>query len=72
MSDGIIIAIIGGIVSIVSLGMTLVVKYNLEKVHKQVNSRMDELLSIHKAASKAEGNLEGRAEQKKEDSKPIN
>lgn len=62
MSEVVIIAIIGAFVSIASLAMTLIVKYKLEKVHKQINSRMSELLDLTRKASKAEGAQENQAE----------
>lgn len=62
MSDPIIIAIIGAVVSIASLAMTLIVKYKLEKVHKQINSRMTELLDLTRQASKLEGAADNQAE----------
>lgn len=61
MSDTIILAIIGAVVSVASLGMTLLVKYQLEKVHKQINSRMTELLDLTRKASKAEGAADNQA-----------
>lgn len=68
LSDAVIIAIIGAVVSILSLYMTLTIKSKVNEVHEQINSRMDELLKINKEASEAKGNLEGRAEQVTEDS----
>lgn len=70
MSDAVIIALIGGIVSVVSLAMTLLIKKsqntletNQKDLHKQINSRMDELLRLTKASGKAEGKAEEKAEQ---------
>jgi len=70
MTDAVIIALIGGIVSIVSLAMTLLIKKsqsslesNQKDLHKQINSRMDELLRLTKEKGKAEGKAEEKAEQ---------
>lgn len=65
MSDVVIVAIIGGCVTVVSLLLKLL--FEMVSLRKHVNSRMDELLNLHKTASRAEGNLEGRAEKKAED-----
>jgi hypothetical protein len=71
-----IVSIILGIISIITLRMTL--RANIKQIeiqksqaaleqsqanlHKQINSRMDELLRL----TKEKGNAEGRAEQKEE------
>ncbi len=66
MSDAVIIAIIGGSVSLAGIALSGYINYRIGKIHKQINSRMDELLKLSKEASKAEGNLEGRKELKEE------
>lgn len=43
------------------------IKFAVQEVHLLVNSRIDELLRVSKAESKAIGVVEGRAEQKGED-----
>lgn len=55
MSDAVIISMIGGVVSIVTVVLTLLIKKSqtaLEvsqaNLHKQINSRMDELLYLTK------------------------
>lgn len=65
-SDTVIVAMITGIVSLISLYMTLKIngqqkniKENLHEVHQQINSRMDELLKTTKEASRAKGFMEG-------------
>lgn len=65
-SDTVIVAMITGLVSLISLYMTLkingqqkVIKENLHDVHQQINSRMDELLKTTKEASRAKGFMEG-------------
>ena len=65
MTDLVLISIIGGGVTLVVTFSTLFVNYKIEKIHRQINSRMDELLALNRKSSKAEGNLEGRAEEKK-------
>lgn len=65
MSDAVIITIITGVVGLVGIGLTGFVNIRLGKIHKQLNSRMDELL----AAAKLAGNLEGRKELKQEQKK---
>jgi hypothetical protein len=65
MSDAVIIAIIGGSTTVIVAGFTYL-SNKLTGIHKQINSRMDEMLRMNKEASKAEGNLEGRKEQKEE------
>lgn len=67
MSEGVAIALItvgGGI-------LTLLIKLLFEffTLRKHINSRMDELLKISREKSRADGNREGREEQKKEDKK---
>lgn len=65
MSDAVIITIITGVVGLIGIGLTGFVNIRLGKIHKQLNSRMDELL----AAAKLAGNLEGRKELKQEQKK---
>ncbi len=66
MSDAVSISIINGFFSLLAIVVSLMIRANLRKVHKQINSRMDELIDVNKTNSRAQGNLEGRAEQKKE------
>lgn len=65
MSDAVIITLITGVVGLIGIGLTGFVNIRLGKIHKQLNSRMDELL----AAAKLAGNLEGRKELKQEQKK---
>lgn len=65
-SDAVIIAIISGVVSLIGLGMTLLVKARQKEMHQMINSRMDEMLMLTKEKSEAEGNLQGRKELKTE------
>lgn len=66
MSDAVLIALIGSAATVVTgIGVAYVNK-RLGKIHKQINSRMDELLELTRASGRAEGNKEGRAEQKQE------
>jgi uncharacterized membrane protein YgaE (UPF0421/DUF939 family) len=69
MSDAVVIAIIGGGVSLLGVVIGGYINYRIGQIHKQINSRMDQLLAMNKAASKAEGNLEGRADLKNEQEK---
>lgn len=65
MSDAVIITLITGVVGLIGIGLTGFVNIRLGKIHKQLNSRMDELL----AAAKLAGNIEGRKELKQEQKK---
>lgn len=60
MSDAVIVAIIGGVVSMGSLAMTLLIKKGQDNLHKQINGRMGELLDATKAANRAEGEIVGK------------
>lgn len=61
MSDALIIALATLVTSIVSPLLVLWVNYKLEKIHKQINSRMDEMLVM----KKKEGKQEEKNDQKK-------
>lgn len=65
MSDAVIISIITGLVTLVGIGLTGYVNIRLGRIHKQLNSRMDELI----AAAKLTGNMEGRQQLKDEQNK---
>lgn len=71
VSDTVKIAIIAGIVT---LGQAFIatrimkVDNKVQEVHKQINSRMDQLLEKSEQASKAEGKIEEKAEQVTRDS----
>lgn len=65
MSDAVIISIITGLVTLVGIGLTGYVNIRLGRIHKQLNSRMDELI----AAAKLAGNMEGRQQLKDEQNK---
>lgn len=60
------VASIGGTVSLITLTITLIVKGRQERLHKQINSRMDELLELTRQKANAKGNEEGRADLIKE------
>lgn len=65
LSDTVKIAIIAGIVTLGQAYIaTRVIKVDnkVEEVHKQINSRMDELIETTEKASKAEGKAEEKAE----------
>lgn len=64
MNDAVIIAIIGGVVSLGGALLTAFVSVKLARLHKQINSRMDELLAQTKLAGNAEGRKELKEEQK--------
>lgn len=66
MSDAVIIAMIGGVVSLFGIGLGGFINYRIGKIHMQINSRMDELLRISNSESKAEGVIEGKAQQRKD------
>lgn len=65
MSDAVIISIVTGFVTVIGAGLTAYVSIRLGKIHKQLNSRMDELLAAAKMAGNAEGRKELKQEQKK-------
>lgn len=71
MSDAVIIAIIGGATTVIVAGFTYL-SSKLTGIHKQINSRMDEMLKLNRESSKAEGKLEGRKEQKEETKNKTN
>lgn len=54
------------VIALIQLAGTIILAIIGKQYHKQVNGKMGELLDVTKKASKAEGNLEGRAEQKAE------
>ncbi len=66
MSDAVSISIINGFFSLLAIIVSLMIRTNLRKIHKQINSRMDQLIDVNKTNSRAEGKLEGIAEQKEE------
>ena len=68
LSDAVIISLIGGAVSIISLLITVLVKNKLERVSTQIDGHMSTLLDLTEKGSRAEGKLEGKKEQMKEQS----
>lgn len=68
MSDAVIISVVTGIFSLVTAALTSYMTYRLGKIHKQFNSRMDELVTAKEEAGHAKGVLEGH-EQAAEESK---
>jgi len=58
----IILEIIKGLVALASLALTLLITRKITGLHKQINSRMDQLIEL----KKEEGNVEGRAQLKNE------
>jgi len=71
MSESFILGLVNLGVTLTSAIIAAVVTYKLGVLHKQINSRMDELLTIQKALGKSEGKAEGRAEKKEEMKKDI-
>lgn len=69
MSDAVIISIIGAIGTLAGLALTGYVNIRLGKIHKQINSRMDQLLESSRKEANAVGNKEGRSELKQEQKK---
>ena len=67
MSDEVKLAIIGAIVSIV----TVFLNYKISKLEKRVDGRLTELLESTKKQKLAEGNLAGKAEGKLEERKEV-
>ncbi len=62
MSDAVIISLIGVFGTLGGIVLTGYVNFRLGKIHKQLNSRMDQLLE----EAKASGNIQGRKELKEE------
>lgn len=62
MSEAVQIAIISAVVSLVGLWLN----YKIERLHKQINSRMDEYLASVKALGLMEGKAAGKIEERKE------
>lgn len=70
MSDAVIIAGIGGVVSLASLAMTLLIKSNVDKYHKEVDGMKTELVEAVRGKAQAEGEIKGAKDnQEKTDSK---
>ena len=65
MSDAVIISAITGVVSLITPLLILLLNYKLTGIHKQINSRMDQLLESAKALSKSEGKLEEADDERK-------
>lgn len=63
----------GPILGALATGICLIIVARISKIHRQINSRMDELVALEKRLSKLEGrlqgNIEGRAEMKVEQEK---
>lgn len=55
MSDAVVISIISGAFTSITLIIVAFIKHDQSKLHKQINSRMDELLAINRREGKAEG-----------------
>lgn len=64
MSDAVIIKTIELIATLATLVIGGIISIKLGKLHKQINSRMDQLIVQTQLASKAEGKIEGKAEEK--------
>lgn len=69
MSDIVIVGIIAAVASLVGIVFTGWVNIRLGKIHKQMNSRMDELIATTKREATLVGNKEGRKELKDEQKK---
>jgi hypothetical protein len=65
MTEAEVLALIAGVVSLLGIGLGGYINYRISNIHKQINSRMDQLLEITRSSSKAEGKEEQRIEQKK-------
>lgn len=68
MSDA-VISLIGAIVGLVGIVFTGIVNIRLSRMHKQMNSRMDQLIETTKREATLVGNKEGRKELKDEQKK---
>lgn len=66
MSDAVAISIVTGVVSLIGIILTGWINIRLSNLHKQINSRMDELLESSKREANAIGNKAGRKELKEE------
>lgn len=66
MSEAVVIAIIGGCFSIAGIITGAIITKKLNKVERDMNGRLTELLELTRKSSNAEGNLEGRLELKDE------
>jgi len=64
--ENVILAIIGGIVSVVGAGLAALANVKINRLQIQINSRMDELLATSRREAHAIGNAQGRAELKQE------
>lgn len=64
MSDNLWGIVIGGVVAIVLGALQAITLVLIKDYHKEINSRMTELLTVNKAKSHAEGVLQGKAEGK--------
>lgn len=62
ISDTVLLAVITSITGL----LTMWLNHRLGKIHKQINSRMDELVKLNRAEAAATGKLEGKAEEKAE------
>lgn len=67
ISDTVLLALITSITGLI----TLWINNRLGKIHKQINSRMDELVKLNRAEAAATGKLEGKAEEKAETSASV-
>ena len=59
-------AIVAAFLSFVGVILTRQNRAQIDTVHLQINSRMDQLISVTAAAAKSEGQIEGREQAKSE------
>lgn len=69
MTEAVTISLISGAFSFAGIVFTVLTRNKLEHVSKQIDGKMTELLDLTRSGSHAEGKLEGKAEQVKEDRK---
>lgn len=64
MSDAVILELIKTLATLATVIIGGIISVKLGKLHKQINSRMDQLIVETRSAAKAEGKIEEKAEQK--------
>lgn len=64
MSDAVILELIKTVATLASVVIGGIISVKLGQLHKQINSRMDQLITETQRASRAEGKVEGKAEEK--------
>lgn len=64
MSDTLAIALIGAVVTVINSFLIAWVKISLNRVHREINGRMGELIDTTKKLGNAEGTAEEKARKK--------